>query len=151
MPEVQKRSWWLGGTGSGAPFSVQRYWASGSSELHANVAVVPSPVAGGVFVSVTTGGVMSPLVHSCSSGVWSTLPAGLFARTCSSWSPCGMFVIVCGELHGVKVVVSSAHSKLAFALGELKVKVSVVLSVSIGGRPAVDSTVSGASSMTQLK
>jgi hypothetical protein len=30
---------------------------------------------------------------------------------------------VCGELHGVNTVVSSAHSNVATALGELNVKV----------------------------
>jgi hypothetical protein len=46
-----------------------------------NVAVVLSVVASGVESSVTTGGVMSPLVQRWISGVRSTLPAGLFART----------------------------------------------------------------------
>ena len=89
-PDEQNRSWCEGGTGSGAPESVHRYWVSGSSELNWNVAVVLSVVSVGPESIVTTGGVMSPLVHVWTSGVWSTLPAGLFARTMNSCSPCGM-------------------------------------------------------------
>ena len=93
---------------------------------------------------------MSPLVQRWISGVWSTLPAGLLARTRNSCSPCGMSSYVCGELHGVNTVVSSAHSKLANGLGELNVNVSVVLPVSSGGRPAVESAVSGAGSIVHV-
>src|SRR5918992_5848525 len=136
MPDEQKRSWWLTGTGSGAPCSVHRYCVSGSSELNWNVAVVSSVPVTGAAVIVTTGGVMSPLVQVWTSGVSSTLPAGLLARTMNSCSPCGMFVYVFGELQGVNVGVSRAHSKLALALGELNVNVCDVASVSSGGRPA---------------
>ena len=91
MPELQKRCSWLTGTGSGAPSSVHMYCASGSSELHSNATVVSSVVACGDDVIVTIGAVMSPLVQRWISGVWSTLPAGLLARTWNSCSPCGMF------------------------------------------------------------
>src|SRR5918992_666880 len=150
MPELQKRSWWLTGTGSGAPWSAHRYCVSGSSELNRNIAVVLSVDASGAPVIVTTGGVMSPLVQVWTSRVWSTLPAGLFARTMNSCSPCGMFVYVRGELQGVNVGVSSAHSNVADALGELNVNVCDVASVSSGGRPTRDSAVSGASSIVHV-
>src|SRR5918992_2813241 len=150
MPELQKRSWWLTGTGSGAPWSAHRYCVSGSSELNSNVAVVASVPVAGAAVIVTTGGVMSPLVQVWTSGVWSTLPAGLFARTMNSCSPCGMFVYVRGELQGLNTGVSSAHSNVALELGELNVNVADVASVSSGGRPACDSTVCGSSSIVHV-
>ena len=90
---------------SGAYFLVYLYrwqWnralVSGLFFVAAEIAVVasvvnsgPEPAVGAELI-VTTGGVMSPLVHSWTSGVGSTLPAGLLARTWKTCSPCGMSV-----------------------------------------------------------
>ena len=120
-----------------------------------NVAVVlavvpPVGVSVGAVRIVTTGGVRSPVVHVWTTGVWSTLPTGPFARTWNSCSPCATGY-VWPEVHGWNVVLSSVHSNVASGLSDENVNVAVGLSVSLrAGGSAPKSVVAGASSITHL-
>jgi hypothetical protein len=62
-------------------------------------------VSGG---SRSNGGMIS---HSRISGIGSTTPFGLTARTCITCGPTSRFSIVSGDWHGVKSASSSEHSK----------------------------------------
>ena len=91
---------------------------------------------------------MSPVSNAYSAGVWSTAPSGPRARTWSSCTPCGMSVIVCGEVHGANGPRSSEHSKVASAWSAENVKVASVAPLSAAGPVRI--VVSGGASVVKV-
>ena len=81
--------------------------------------------------AVVSGG--SSTDHVCTAGVSSTRPAGLLARTRKTWSPTPTPMSSSGDSQVSNAPASSAHSKVAPAVGEENSSVAVVSVVGVSG------------------
>src|SRR5687768_9940591 len=112
--------------------------------------------AGGADVMYVSGGAVSSdwmMSHSTMSGVESTTPEGLTARTWKSCGPTARPSTVCGDVHGVKSAPSREHSKsnrtMPFGSSPVNSKYAIVPVVSSSGPISMD--VSGALTSTQVQ
>ena len=117
---------------NGAPSSEQANVEPASSAAKANDAVRATVSAGGPSVRVVWGAWIGTTVHSCSTQIASTWPAGSVARTANTWSPTARPVYTCGDVHGT-VTPSRKHSNVEPASLEMNWSSAVVDSASSGG------------------
>ena len=121
---------------NGAPSSEHSNVEPASSAAKANDAVRATVSAGGPSVRVVCGAWIGTTVHSCSTQIASTWPAGSVARTAKTCSPTARPVYTCGDVHGT-VTPSRKHSNVEPASLERNWSSAVVDSAS-SGRGAED-------------
>ena len=118
-----------------APSSAHWNVEPASVELKVKVALVLLTEPVGPVLIVVSGAVVS-ITNVCDAGVGSMLPPESIARTWNVWLPGASDAVVCGELQGANVAVSTRHWNVAPGSSAMKLNVGVVSLPGLPG-PAV--------------